>query len=229
VGKKPSARARKKPAARARKKPNAREAAPATGGAKRRAARKAPARKPSSPVRKRSASARKRSTSGRKRSASARKPSPSARKQRPATGPRKRPARPTTSRAGHEPVEPKKTARKRSATRSPRGVSASAARGAPASTGRTTPRERIAAGIPIEVGVVTHWYGRVSAAVVRLSHPIHRGDTIHVRGPLTDLVQQVESLALGGATVNEGLPGQELGVQLGARARQGDRVYRVSW
>jgi putative protease len=90
-------------------------------------------------------------------------------------------------------------------------------------------RERLAAGVPIEVGVVLHWFPHVSAAVVALSHPIHVGDTIHVRGLSTDFVQQVGSLALDGAPVREGTPPQELGVRLAARARPGDRVYRVSW
>jgi hypothetical protein len=55
------------------------------------------------------------------------------------------------------------------------------------------------------------------------------GDTIHVRGRSTDFVQQVASLALDGTPVREGTPPQELGVRLVARARPGDRVYRVSW
>jgi hypothetical protein len=77
--------------------------------------------------------------------------------------------------------------------------------------------------------VVTHWFPRASAAVVCLSHPIHRGDTIHVRGQHTDFVQQVESLALDGESVGEGLPSQEVGLRVEARVRRGDRVYRVSW
>jgi putative protease len=77
--------------------------------------------------------------------------------------------------------------------------------------------------------VVTHWFPRASAAVVALSHPIHLGDTIHVRGQSTDFVQQVGSLALDGEPVREGAPPQALGVRLAARARPGDRVFRISW
>jgi hypothetical protein len=83
--------------------------------------------------------------------------------------------------------------------------------------------------VPVEVGVVLHWFPQASAAVVALSHPIHVGDTIHVRGHSTDFVQQVASLALDGKPVREGAPSQSLGVRLAARARPGDRVYRVSW
>jgi hypothetical protein len=65
--------------------------------------------------------------------------------------------------------------------------------------------------------------------VIALSRPIHRGDTIHVRGQTTDFVQTVEELALDGASVAEGAPPQQVGVRLAQRARAGDRVYRVSW
>jgi hypothetical protein len=89
--------------------------------------------------------------------------------------------------------------------------------------------EPLVAGAPIEVGVVLHYYPRAAAAVVSLSRPIHRGDTIHVRGQTTDFVQAVEELALEGAPVAEGAPPQQIGVRFSQRARAGDRVYRVSW
>jgi hypothetical protein len=88
---------------------------------------------------------------------------------------------------------------------------------------------RLVTGAPIEVGVVLHYYPRAAAAVVALSRPIHRGDTIHVRGQTTDFVQPVRELALDGASVAEGAPEQQIGVRFDQRARAGDRVYRVSW
>jgi hypothetical protein len=147
---------------------------------------------------------------------------PTARKRAPAkrktAATRKRPATRTKTRA---------VARKKAAAGTRRRT---AAKRSPARPRREAkPRERLAAGVPVEVGVVTHWFPRASAAVVRLSHPIHRGDTIHVRGQHTDFVQQVESLALDGEAVGEGLPSQEVGLRVEARVRRGDRVYRVSW
>jgi putative protease len=133
---------------------------------------------------------------------------------------RKKPARASRAKPGRAP------ARKRA----PAGTRKRAPAAKPATSGARPPtRERIAAGVPVEVGVVLHWFPHVSAAVVALSHPIHLGDTIHVRGHSTDFVQQVASLALDGAPVREGAPPQALGVRLEARARPGDRVYRVSW
>ena len=94
---------------------------------------------------------------------------------------------------------------------------------------RVAAQPPLVAGAPIEVGVVLHYYPRAAAGVVALSRPIHRGDTIHVRGQTTDFVQAVQELALEGAPVSEGMPPQEVGVRLAQRARAGDRVYRVSW
>lgn len=87
----------------------------------------------------------------------------------------------------------------------------------------------LVAGAPVEVGVVLHYYPRACAGVVALSRPIHRGDTIHVRGQTTDFVQSVQELVLEGAPVAEGAPPQQIGVRFAERARSGDRVYRVSW
>jgi hypothetical protein len=133
-----------------------------------------------------------------------------------------------------------KTARpKRVKTARPKRTKAAAprARGkkkpAPARTPRTQkPRPRaertpaaprvaaqppLVAGAPIEVGVVLHYYPRAAAGVVALSRPIHRGDTIHVRGQTTDFVQAVQELALEGAPVSEGMPPQEVGAPRVAR------------
>jgi len=145
---------------------------------------------------------------------------------RTASGKRKRaaagakPAR----RPSHKPSGGART----KATRSKRGK-------AGATTPARTPQPRagasepLVAGAPIEVGVVLHYYPRAAAAVVSLSRPIHRGDTIHVRGQTTDFVQAVEELALEGAPGAEGAPPQQIGVGFSQRARAGDRVYRVSW
>jgi len=94
---------------------------------------------------------------------------------------------------------------------------------------RVAAQPPLVAGAPIEVGVVLHYYPRAAAGVVALSRPIHRGDTIHVRGQTTDFVQAVQELALEGAPVSEGAPPQQVGVRFAQRARAGDRVYRVSW
>ena len=148
---------------------------------------------------------------------------------------RRRKGKKPTRRTARKPSRPKRTQaalRKRArpkrepAASRKRPATACAASGAAA---RPSGPQRLVAGVPVEVGVVVHWFPRAAAAVVELSRPLHVGDTIHVRGHSTDFVQQVTTLALDGAPVREGAPAQALGVRLEARARPGDRVYRISW
>jgi putative protease len=171
----------------------------------------------------------------RRRKGRSRKSKPSAAR-KPARPARKQVARPKRKQVAR-PKRKKAAARKRAPAKrrparprpSPSRKRRAPARAAGEAEARPAARERLAAGVPVEVGVVVHWFARASAAVVALSHPIHVGDTIHVRGHSTDFVQQVASLALEGAPVREGAPPQSLGLRLDAPARPGDRVYRISW
>ena len=153
----------------------------------------------------------------RKSRKAARRPKP--KRSRPA----KRKAEAKAKRATRKPA---RAPRPRPKPKPPR---AAPARRAEAPGERAAVPQRLVTGAPIEVGVVLHYYPHAAAAVVALSRPIHRGDTIHVRGQTTDFVQPVLELALDGASVSEGAPPQQIGVRFQQRARVGDRVFRVSW
>jgi hypothetical protein len=138
-------------------------------------------------------------------------------------------ARPKRKAAGTRRQPKRRQPKRRPPAQAARAPAPPAARTPRRSALGAAARERLAAGVPVEVGVVVHWFPRASAALVALSRPIHLGDVVHVRGQSTDFVQEIASLALEGAPVRAGAAPQVLGVRLAARARPGDRVYRVSW
>jgi hypothetical protein len=149
---------------------------------------------------------------------------------KPARRPKAKPRKPAKSKPKRAAPKPARKPRPRPQPRpQAKGPRAAPARRAEASAERAPSGQRLVTGAPIEVGVVLHYYPRAAAAVVALSRPIHRGDTIHVRGQTTDFVQPVLELALDGASVAEGAPSQQIGVRFSQRARVGDRVFRVSW
>jgi translation elongation factor EF-Tu-like GTPase len=79
------------------------------------------------------------------------------------------------------------------------------------------------------IGVVTHYYGHVSVATVRLeSGTLRVGDIIHIRGHTTDFSQRVGSLEVNHAPVNEVRPGDDFGLKVTEHAREHDVVYKVS-
>lgn len=93
-----------------------------------------------------------------------------------------------------------------------------------------TPKAPAPAPLPGEwIGVVTHYYGHLSVAVVKLEPGItlRVGDNIHIKGHTSDFGQRVESLQVGHSPVNEVGPDDDFGLKVVEHAREHDVVYRV--
>jgi putative protease len=80
----------------------------------------------------------------------------------------------------------------------------------------------------IEVGRVTHFFPRISVAVVELKAPLKVGDRIMIRGATTNLEQTVESMQIEHQSVQEAQPGQSIGLKVKDRVREKDIVYKIS-
>lgn len=79
------------------------------------------------------------------------------------------------------------------------------------------------------LGVVTHYYGHLAVAVVKLDPgaTMRVGDNIHIKGHTSDFGQRVESLQIGHAPVQEVGPNDDFGLKVVDHAREHDVVYRV--
>jgi putative protease len=78
------------------------------------------------------------------------------------------------------------------------------------------------------IGVVTHYFGQVSVAIVRLeSGTLRVGDMIHIRGHTTDFKQKVESLQVDHAPATEVGPKDDFGLKVVEHAREHDVVFKV--
>ncbi len=79
------------------------------------------------------------------------------------------------------------------------------------------------------VGTVTHYYGHLSVAAVRMeSGSLRVGDTIHVVGRTSDFRQRIESMQVEHAPVSEVRAGQEFGLKVTDHARENDSVYKAA-
>jgi putative protease len=77
------------------------------------------------------------------------------------------------------------------------------------------------------IGKVTHYYNRISVAVVDLSAELKIGDTILFLGHTSDFAQEVTSLEIEHQKVISAGPGGEVAVKVDDEVRQGDLVYKV--
>lgn len=77
------------------------------------------------------------------------------------------------------------------------------------------------------IGKVTHYFGHVNAAVVKLRQGLAAGDTIHIKGHTTDFTQAATSMQLDHQSISAGKKGQEVGLEVKDRVRTGDLVFRA--
>lgn len=130
--------------------------------------------------------------------------------------------RPVSKKAAPKRAALKKTVAK--ARRSAAPAQRPAVRPAPVAPARPVP-------LPGEerVGFVTHYFGHLSVAAVRLdSGSLRVGDTIRILGHTSDFRQRVESMQVEHQPVTEAGRRQEIGIKVTQHARENDDVYKVA-
>jgi len=79
-----------------------------------------------------------------------------------------------------------------------------------------------------EIGKVTHYFDKIKVVAIKLSDVISVGDTIRiVGGENTDFKQKIDSMQLKNEEIEKGKKGQEVGIGVKDRAREGYRVFKV--
>ncbi|MEM2953275.1 MAG: translation elongation factor-like protein [Candidatus Bathyarchaeia archaeon] len=78
----------------------------------------------------------------------------------------------------------------------------------------------------VEVGRITHFFTKISVAVVELKAPLAVGDRIVIKGPLTDFEQVVDSMQIEHKNVTRAEAGQSVGLKVAQRVREKDIVYK---
>ena len=79
----------------------------------------------------------------------------------------------------------------------------------------------------IEVGRVTHYFTKISVAVVELKASLAVGDRILIKGSTTDFEQVVESMQIEHKDVQRAEAGQSIGLKVKERVRENDTVYKI--
>jgi putative protease len=86
--------------------------------------------------------------------------------------------------------------------------------------------ERLSEENVVKIGRITHFFSKISVAVIELTQPLAVGDTIVVKGPTTDFEQTVESMQIEHQNVQNAKAGQSIGLKVAQRVRENDMVYK---
>ncbi len=77
-----------------------------------------------------------------------------------------------------------------------------------------------------EVGRITHFFPKISVAIVELKAPLAVGDKVTIAGTTTRLEQVVKSMQIEHKSVKTAVIGQSIGLKVMGKVRESDIVYK---
>ena len=78
-----------------------------------------------------------------------------------------------------------------------------------------------------KIGKITHYFGNISVGIIGLSQDLKLGDKIKIKGAHGEIEQTVDSMQIDRQDVSEGKVGQEVGVKVSGKIREGDEVFKI--
>lgn len=78
---------------------------------------------------------------------------------------------------------------------------------------------------PKPIGIVTHFYGNISVAIVKFKMTVKVGTAIKFMGATTDFAETIQSMQFNHEVVKSAKKGQQIGIKVKKRVREGDSVF----
>lgn len=75
------------------------------------------------------------------------------------------------------------------------------------------------------IGEITHYYDKLGVGIIKLKAGLKKGDAIAIKGHTTDISQTADSLQLDHKDVDSAKKGDEVGIKVSDKVRDGDEVY----
>ncbi|MDO8536951.1 MAG: translation elongation factor-like protein [bacterium] len=80
---------------------------------------------------------------------------------------------------------------------------------------------------PKPIGEVTHFYGNLDVAIVKFKKSVDVGTKVKFKGATSDFEETIKSMQFDHKPVRSAEKGQEVGIKVGEKVREGDEVYEV--
>ncbi len=80
---------------------------------------------------------------------------------------------------------------------------------------------------PKPVGKITHFFNKISVAVVKLDAPLKVGDKIRIEGHGQSFEQNVDSMQVEHEQIPEAKKGMEVGMKVSQPCKEGDIVFKA--
>lgn len=80
----------------------------------------------------------------------------------------------------------------------------------------------------IQIGKITHYFGKISVAVIELSDELKVGETIKIVGHGREFTQKVTSMQVEHKNIEKASKGESIGLKVDQPVKEGDIVYKIT-
>ncbi|OGI11696.1 translation elongation factor-like protein [Candidatus Micrarchaeota archaeon RBG_16_36_9] len=77
------------------------------------------------------------------------------------------------------------------------------------------------------IGKITHFYPKISVAVIELEDTLNVGDTIFIERGEETFEQKVESMQIEHENIEQAESGQSVGLKVEGQTKEGAKVFKV--
>lgn len=77
-----------------------------------------------------------------------------------------------------------------------------------------------------EIGKITHYYDKLSVAIIELKSELKAGDEISIKGANDDLRQVVDSIEIDRQGVDAAKKGDIVGIKVAQKVHEGSKVFK---
>ena len=78
-----------------------------------------------------------------------------------------------------------------------------------------------------KIGEITHYFDNIGVAIIKLSAPLKKGESVKIKGQTTDFEEKIASMQVEHADIEEAKVGDEVGVKVSQKVREGDDVLKA--
>jgi len=79
-----------------------------------------------------------------------------------------------------------------------------------------------------KIGIITHYFNKIQVGVIKITDgELKIGNTIHIKGHITDFTQKVEFMEVEGESVEIAKVGDIIGTKVSQHVHEQDEVYKV--
>ncbi len=77
------------------------------------------------------------------------------------------------------------------------------------------------------IGEITHYFGKISVAIIKITDSLKVGDEIRIIGGEVDFNQTIESMEVDHKKIEKAKSGESVGLKVQEKVREGYKVYKL--